>query len=134
MSDFERRDKVKKILKEVGLGEHVMDKYPHEFSGGQRQRIAIARALAVEPEILILDEPTTSLDVTIAAQIIKLLQKIQRERKLSYLFISHDLKTIKSMADDVAVMKNGKIIELNNHVALFKNPKRDYTKFLLSMT
>jgi ABC-type microcin C transport system duplicated ATPase subunit YejF len=133
MSDFERRDKVKKILKEVGLGEHVMDKYPHEFSGGQRQRIAIARALAVEPEILILDEPTTSLDVTIAAQIIKLLQKIQRERKLSYLFISHDLKTIKSMADDVAVMKNGKIIELNNHVALFKNPKRDYTKFLLSM-
>lgn len=126
-----RLDKIKKVLQEVGLKEEVLEKYPHEFSGGQRQRIAIARALAVEPEVLILDEPTSALDVTIAAQILKLLQKIQEDRGLSYLFISHDMRAVRSMADDIAVMKDGKIIELNYAKKVFENPKHSYTKKLI---
>ncbi len=126
-----RSDKIKKVLREVGLKEDALEKYPHEFSGGQRQRIAIARALAVEPEVLILDEPTSALDVTIAAQILKLLQKIQEDRGLSYLFISHDMRAVKSMADDIAVMKDGKIIELNYAKKVFENPKHSYTKKLI---
>jgi len=131
MGKEERLAKIKNILQEVGIGDDCLKRYPHEFSGGQRQRIAIARALAVEPSILILDEPTTALDVTIAAQIIKLLQKIQQERQLSYLFISHDMKAVRALADDVAVMKDGKIIELNNAQQLFKHPHCAYTKYLI---
>ena len=134
LSKEERLAKVKAIMDEVGLRDDCLAKYPHEFSGGQRQRIAIARALAVEPEILILDEPTTALDVTIAAQIIKLLQRIQKERGLSYLFISHDMRAVRALADDVAVMKDGKIIELNNAQQLFKHPCRAYTKYLIEAT
>ena len=126
-----RLDKIKKVLQEVGLKEEALEKYPHEFSGGQRQRIAIARALAVEPEVLILDEPTSALDVTIAAQILKLLQKIQEDRGFSYLFISHDMRAVRSMADDIAVMKDGKIIELNYAKKVFENPKHSYTKKLI---
>ncbi|MBQ9235465.1 MAG: ABC transporter ATP-binding protein [Alphaproteobacteria bacterium] len=131
MASDEQKNIVGRLLKEVGLKDDAFDKYPHEFSGGQRQRIAIARALAVEPDILILDEPTTALDVTIAAQIIKLLQKIQRERELSYLFISHDMRAVRALADDIAVMKDGKIVEMNNAQQLFKKPQHSYTKYLI---
>ena len=122
---------IKKVLSEVGLRSDCLNKYPHEFSGGQRQRIAIARALVVEPEILILDEPTSALDVTIAAQIIALLQKIQETRGLSYLFISHDIKAVKALADDIAVMKDGKIVEINYASKVLQNPVNLYTKKLI---
>ena len=131
MSKEQRLDKIKKILYEVGLKDDALDKYPHEFSGGQRQRIAIARALAVEPDLLILDEPTSALDVTIAAQILKLLYKIQSNRKISYLFISHDFKAVRALADDIAVMKDGKIIEINTATKIFETAKNSYTKKLI---
>jgi microcin C transport system ATP-binding protein len=124
-------DVIKKVLMEVGLRADCLTKYPHEFSGGQRQRIAIARALVVEPELLILDEPTSALDVTIASQIIKLLHKIQETRGLSYLFISHDIKAVRSLADDIAVMKDGRIVEINYASKVLQNPKNSYTKKLI---
>lgn len=124
-------DKIKETLYEVGLKDDVLDKYPHEFSGGQRQRIAIARALVVEPDLLILDEPTSALDVTIAAQILKLLHKIQCNRKISYLFISHDFRAIRALADDIAVMKDGKIVEINVASKIFEMAKNPYTKKLI---
>lgn len=127
----DRRGRIVKVLSEVGLKADVMDKYPHEFSGGQRQRVAIARALVVEPEVLILDEPTSALDVTIASQILKLLLKIQKNRGLSYLFISHDMRAIRAVSDDIAVMKDGKIIEINTADFVMNNPKNLYTKELM---
>ncbi len=132
MSQEQRIITIKKHLHEVGIKDDALNKYPHEFSGGQRQRIAIARALAVEPEILILDEPTSALDATIATQILHLLQKIQQTKKLTYLFISHDIKAIKAISDDIAVMKDGKIIEINNAHKLFKHQKHKYTKKIIS--
>ena len=126
-----RLERIVKVLHEVGLKEDILNKYPHEFSGGQRQRIAIARALVVEPEVLILDEPTSALDVTIAAQILKLLQKIQKDRGLAYLFITHDMKAIRAMADDIAVLKDGKIVELNAAGKIFSQPRHPYTKNLI---
>ena len=131
LSKKERLDKVIKVLHEVGLRDDIINKYPHEFSGGQRQRIAIARALVVEPEIIILDEPTSALDVTIAAQILKLLQKIQKDRGISYLFITHDMKAIKAMADDIAVLKDGKIVELDTARKILEHPRHPYTKNLI---
>lgn len=132
MSLRECRTKVLETLKEVGLEENDMRKYPHQFSGGQRQRIAIARALILEPRLLILDEPTSALDVTIQGQVLRLLQDIQRRRRISYIFISHDMKAIKAMADDIIVMKDGKIVERNTSVEIFNNPKENYTKQLIN--
>ena len=131
LSRAERRQRAAAGLEEVGLGAEVLRRYPHEFSGGQRQRIAIARALVLKPEFIILDEPTSALDVTIQAQIIKLLQDIRRQRNITYLFISHDMKAVRAMADRIAVMKDGKIVELNTSAQIFTAPQNDYTKLLI---
>lgn len=127
----EIKEKVCNVLHEVGLNEDVMKRYPHEFSGGQRQRIAIARALVLEPELIVLDEPTSALDVTIQAQIVKLLKKIQSERKISYLFISHDMRAIKAMSDRIGVMKNGEFVEIGSAKDIFEHPKNEYTRLLI---
>lgn len=120
------------MLSEVGLGADVLNKYPHEFSGGQRQRIAIARALVLEPQVLVLDEPTSALDVTIQAQLIDLLQKIQQKNMLSYIFISHDMKAVRAMSDRIAVMKDGKFVEVGSREQIFDNPQEEYTRKLIS--
>ena len=109
-----------------------MNRYPHEFSGGQRQRIAIARAIVLKPRFLILDEPTSALDLSIQSQIIDLLKKLQKENNLGYIFISHDLRVIQSLAHQLIVLKNGKIVESGSSDQIFKNPKQKYTKQLIS--
>lgn len=131
LSKAEIRKKVLEILKETGLKETDLDKYPHQFSGGQRQRVAIARALILEPEIVVLDEPTSALDVTVQAQILEMLQKIQQKHKVTYIFISHDMRAVKAVADMVGVMKNGKIVEMGTMKDIFENPKEPYTKELI---
>lgn len=127
--------KVLQALHEVGLSEaqfpNLLSRYPHEFSGGQRQRIAIARALIVEPQILVLDEPTSALDVTIQKQVLQLLQRLQRERGLSYLLITHDIDVIRAMAHQVLVMRNGEIVESGSLNQITQQPKNDYTALLV---
>ena len=130
----ERRAKVKDMLRHVGLEETDIDKYPHEFSGGQRQRIAIARALITEPSIILLDEATSALDVLIRKQILELLEKLSEMLGISYLFISHDLSTVKNITDRVLVMKDGVIIEQGNTQEIYQNPQHPYTKSLLDAT
>lgn len=132
------RDK-KKIHKKVletmeicGLSEYHMERYPHEFSGGQRQRISIARALAVDPKIIIADEPTSALDVSIQAQIINLMEDLQKDLGLSMIFISHDLSVVRHVAEEVLVMYHGQCVEYDDSEEVFENPKMDYTKKLLS--
>jgi microcin C transport system ATP-binding protein len=132
LSRAERDARVARALKEVGLDPGCRDRYPHEFSGGQRQRIAIARALVLEPKFLILDEPTSALDVSVQAQIVDLLRDLQKRHKLAYLFISHDLKVVRALANSIIVLRHGKVVEQGTARTVFAKPKTEYTKALLA--
>jgi len=132
MSSRERRERVQELLRIVGLNPYFVNRYPHEFSGGQRQRIGVARALAVQPDFIVCDEPISALDVSIQAQIINLLEELQEEFGLTYLFIAHDLSVVRHISDRVAVMYLGKLAELTDRATLYENPLHPYTKALLS--
>jgi len=132
MSRGDRRARVAELLDKVGLKRDHLDRYPHEFSGGQRQRIGIARALAVDPAFIVCDEPVSALDVSVQAQIVNLLQDLQEELGLTYLFIAHDLAVVEHISDFVLVMTNGKIVEAAPAEAIYENPQHEYTRKLLS--
>ncbi|MFL5233317.1 MAG: ATP-binding cassette domain-containing protein, partial [Microvirga sp.] len=132
LSYAQRRDVVARALHDVGLDPATMDRYPHEFSGGQRQRIAIARAMALEPQFVVLDEPTSALDMSVQAQIVELLRDLQRRKKLAYMFISHDLKVVRALANHVVVMQDGKVVEEGSAERLFAEPQTDYTRALFA--
>lgn len=131
-NEKERNDRVNQLLETVGLNIDHATRYPHEFSGGQRQRIGIARALAVEPQFIVCDEPISALDVSIQAQIINLLEQLQAERGLTYLFIAHDLSMVKYFSDRIGMMYRGKLVELADAEELYANPQHAYTQSLLS--
>lgn len=136
LGEKDKKKIYKKVLETMeicGLSEYHMERYPHEFSGGQRQRISIARALAVDPKIIVADEPTSALDVSIQAQIINLMEDLQRDLGLSMIFISHDLSVVRHVAEEVLVMYHGNCVEYNESEEIFENPREDYTKKLLSV-
>jgi oligopeptide/dipeptide ABC transporter ATP-binding protein len=131
-SGAEIRERTAELLRVVGLRPEYIDRYPHEFSGGQRQRIAVARALSINPKFIIADEPVSALDVSIRAQVLNLLQRLQQQFNLTYLFVSHDLSVVRHVADRIAVMYLGKIVELSDRDELYAAPKHPYTQALLS--
>jgi oligopeptide transport system ATP-binding protein len=128
----DRKERVQELLRIVGLNPYFVNRYPHEFSGGQRQRIGVARALAVEPDFIVCDEPISALDVSIQAQVINLLEELQAEYNLTYMFIAHDLAVVRHISDRIAVMYLGKIVELTDRKELYENPLHPYTQALLS--
>jgi microcin C transport system ATP-binding protein len=128
----ERRETVARALADTGLDPAAMDRYPHEFSGGQRQRVAIARAMVLEPKFVVLDEPTSALDMSVQAQIVDLLRLLQEKRQLAYLFISHDLRVVKALANEIIVMRHGKVVEQGAATEIFANPQSEYTKALFA--
>ncbi len=133
-SSQERRRKATELIHAVGLDESALNRYPHEFSGGQRQRIGIARALALRPRFIVADEPVSALDVSVGAQIVNLLQKLQRDFGLTYLFISHSMPVVRYLATRIAVMQEGKLVEIGTTEQITSSPKQEYTKTLLAAT
>jgi microcin C transport system ATP-binding protein len=132
LTETEREARVIKALRDVGMDPATRFRYPHEFSGGQRQRISIARAVVLEPNFVVLDEPTSALDMLFQAQMVDLLRELQRKRDLTYMFISHDLRVVASLASHLIVMRHGKVVEEGAASELFKNPKTDYTRALFA--
>ena len=130
-NDAEREAMIVEALDEVGIDPESRHRYPHEFSGGQRQRIAIARAMVLKPRFVVLDEPTSALDMSVQAQIVDLLRDLQVKHRLAYLFISHDLKVVRALSDEVIVMKDGKVVEQGSREQIFETPREPYTKALL---
>ncbi|MEQ9683634.1 MAG: ATP-binding cassette domain-containing protein, partial [Rhodospirillales bacterium] len=127
-----RRQLVAEALHEVGLTPEMQDRYPHEFSGGQRQRISIARALVLKPKFMVLDEPTSALDMSVQAQIVDLLRDLQKKHDLAYLFISHDLKVVRAVSHEIAVMRHGRVVEYGSAQQIIDDPKDPYTKALMA--
>ena len=129
-----RRERARALMRAVGLDESALRRYPHEFSGGQRQRISIARALCLNPRFLVLDEPVSALDVSVGAQVVNLLRDLQRERKLTYLFISHSMPIVRYLADRIAVMRAGEIVEIGSAEEITASPQHEYTRKLIEAT
>ncbi|HGW6200461.1 TPA: ATP-binding cassette domain-containing protein, partial [Enterococcus faecium] len=132
LSDQEEKKKVKGLLDIVGMPEDALYKYPHEFSGGQRQRLGVARAVATNPKLIVADEPVSALDLSVQAQVLNFMKRIQQEYGLSYLFISHDLGVVKHMCDNIAIMYKGRFVEIGTREDIYNDPRHIYTKRLLS--